>query len=151
MGNELLTLDDIQECRIASNLADGISAHIFLVDNEPMLAVCAGDWVIPRDLFISMWFWVLLDGKPWLKWIDKEENNNMLIKLNPEKSEEINKLKKNQKGREWYWRVLNCCHVDLTKMAKRNDWDIQHNGKILARLIDDWAELRIQNRIESIE
>lgn len=83
MGTELL--DQLQDLRMRSLMSDlPCAEHVCMPHAaEPKLMVSVGDWVLTKNQFIMLWFWVVSGTRAYSPQIDHDAWNMQISDLNP--------------------------------------------------------------------
>lgn len=92
--------------------------------------VACGDWVLPKDCFVMLWFWVMAGGKIYSKLWRHEVWNPVLWDLNPDHQTQIpHKFKENIF--EW---------VFIKVYPRIQAWQPQFHYDQIERILQELAE-----------
>ena len=123
-----LLMDQLLELRIASEFSDiPMCAWIDQAGCHIPVVACY-NWVLPKDCFIQLWFWVMADGKIYNKLWDHAAWSPVLQDLNTHNS--IPHYYKD-KVLEWIYQKV---------YVKMNTWDLSFKHAQFERVMDELAE-----------
>ena len=77
-----LLMDQLQELRIASEFSDVPMAAWVEQEGCVMPIVACHNWIMPKDCFVQLWFWVMAEGKIYTKLWDHKAWSMILLDLN---------------------------------------------------------------------
>ena len=78
---QLLT-EQLQELRIASEFSDVPMTDWIIQDGCVIPIVACHNWIMPKDCFIQLWFWLMANGKVYYKLWPHAAWSQILLDLN---------------------------------------------------------------------
>lgn len=137
MANQLLDPELVNQLRLASQLSGTPVGGCFPTEEgDTVSLVATNEWVVTKDLFVTMWFWYMLNSKVYNSLVDRDAATVTIRSLN---QEIVDSLKKpNWDLVDRVYNNINSTYLEqrLTTEAKRN---------ILARILE---ECRISTGVE---
>lgn len=124
---QLLT-DQLQELCIASEFSNVPMCMWINQDGYMMPVVACHSWIMPKDCFIMLWFWVVCDGRVFNKQWDHQAWSPILCELNPHK----------QVPTEYESRILEYIHMLLHAHVSTWEPDVKYAN--FERILDDLAQ-----------
>ena len=137
MANQLLDPELVNQLRLASQLSGTPVGGCFLTqEGDPICLVATNEWVLSKELFVTIWFWYMLNSKIYNSLVDRDVATATIRSLN---QGIVDSLKKpNWDLVDRVYSNINSAYLEqkLTTEAKRN---------ILARILE---ECRISTGVE---
>jgi hypothetical protein len=120
--------DELMELRIASEFSDVPMAAWINQSGCHIPIVACYNWIMPRDCFIQLWFWVMADGKVYSKLWDHASWNPVLKELNGG-----NYIPNHHLGKVLEW-IYQKVHV------KTHTWDLSVKQAQFERVLTELAD-----------
>ena len=64
------TVLDCQDLLTMSKMSETAIAGWVNINQDQMPLVAVADWILPKDAFVMLWFWFMLDAKVYNKYWD---------------------------------------------------------------------------------
>lgn len=132
MGIQLLNWDDIEQLRTSSVLSMTPMAQTFATDQGPVKLVAVHNWVLPKDLFVTLWMWYMLDGKIYSAHVDHNISDQILAYLNPAWFSRLNGKNRIE--------LLNQIWTKLYHEYRESPHDLAAKREIFHRILDELAQ-----------
>ena len=124
---QLLT-EQLQELRIASEFSD-VPMGAWLNQNGCIMPVVAcNNWIMPKDCFVMIWFWLVCNGRMYGKLWDDHSWSSILQDLNPDK----------QVPTQYETRMLEYIYMQVQQYII--SWDPELRYANFERILDDLAQ-----------
>jgi hypothetical protein len=130
VGIQLLKFEQIEELRTSSVLSYTPMAQTFQTASGPTSLVAVHNWVLPKNLFVTLWMWYMLDAKVYTAHVDHEVSDQIIAYLNPEGTQSIKK-------RENQW--LNYIFTELSRIYRDQNHNAANKKQIFNRVLDELA------------
>lgn len=130
MGIQLLKLEQIEELRTSSVLSETPLAQTFATSAGPVGVVAVGSWVLPKNLFVTLWIWYMLEAKVYTAHVNHELADTVIAYLNPQATQSI-KTSKNQ------W--LNHIFTELSRIYRHQGHTVAQKKQIFNRILLELA------------
>ena len=124
---QLLT-DQLLELRIASEFSDVPMCEWIDQDGCHIPVVACHNWIMPKDCFVQLWFWVMAEGKIYNKLWDHAAWSPVLQELN---STNYISSAYTDKVLEWIFQKV---------WVKVNSWDLSFKHAQFERVMLELAE-----------
>jgi uncharacterized membrane protein YbaN (DUF454 family) len=124
---QLLT-DQLQELRMASQFSDVPMCEWINQDGCQIPVVACNNWVMPKDCFIMLWFWLSCDGRVYHKLWDDHAWSPILRELNVH----------NKVPAQYESRMLEYIYMML--YARMSVWEPDAKHANFARILTELAE-----------
>lgn len=93
----------------------------------PLVAVT--DWILPKDAFVMIWFWFMLDAKVYNKYWDHHTWDPIIHALNEDKIKSQPKLR----FQEGKW--LDICYKSMITQYQKCNWNLEQKQMIFNQVI----------------
>lgn len=112
-----------------SRLSETAIAGWVMVDDQQIPLVAVADWILPKDAFVMVWFWFMLDAKVYNKYWDHATWDPVIHALNKEKIQSNLKLSFLQG--KW----LEICYGQLYSQYQKLNWSLAQKAHIFEQVI----------------
>ena len=140
MAHELLELDALLTM---SRLSDTAIGGWLQTDQEITPVVAVADWILPKDVFVMVWFWYMLDSKLYSKKWDNEKWDPIIFGLNNHKFQDPSRPKLYGRvltsSNNWSNNWLETVYLDLCKVYKKHAWTVVQKNEIFQQVVGNLA------------
>jgi uncharacterized membrane protein YbaN (DUF454 family) len=124
---QLLT-DQLLELKIASDFSEVPMTAWINQDGCVIPVVAFQNWIMPKDCFVQMWFWILAEGKIYTNLFNHEAWSPILHDLNTH-----NQIPHSYKNKVLEWIFQKTYH-------KCNNWELRYKGAQFERVLTELQE-----------
>ena len=143
MGIQLLNSSDLEQLRTSSVLSTTPVAQTFCTEMGSVQLVAIQQWVLPKNLFVTLWMWYMLDSVVYRGHVDHEVTDQIIGKLNPawihsmdQKPSAFHKPSSSQKNPK---ELLNLIYFRMKSEYESQSHSLEHKRQIFHRILDELA------------
>lgn len=131
MAYELLECRELLTMSMLSNTAIGGWIHI---EDGQIALVAVADWILPKDAFVMLWFWYLLDSKIYMKEMSHKKWDPIIRSLNRKKI--LNHPKLNTRTNRFLEKIFE----DLYHCYNCHNWSLSDKNMVFQQVITGLQE-----------
>lgn len=123
------TVLDCQDLLTMSRMSETAIAGWVNINKDKMPLVAVADWILPKDAFVMIWFWFMLDAKVYNKYWDHHTWDPIIHALNEDKIKSQPKLR----FQEGKW--LDICYKSMITQYQKCNWNLEQKQMIFNQVI----------------
>ena len=123
------TVLDCQDLLTMSRMSETAIAGWVNINKDKMPLVAVADWILPKDAFVMIWFWFMLDAKVYNKYWDHHTWDPIIHALNEDKIKSQPKLR----FQEGKW--LDICYLSMITQYQKCNWNLEQKQMIFDQVI----------------
>jgi hypothetical protein len=123
------TVLDCQDLLTMSKMSETAIAGWVNINQDQMPLVAVADWILPKDAFVMLWFWFMLDAKVYNKYWDHHTWDPVIHALNE------HLIKSHAKLRFWDSQWLSHCYQHVVTHYQKCNWSLEQKASIFQQVV----------------